>query len=86
MTFPKSKIIKRTTNQMIGSPLFVFKSHFLICPHHMISSVAQPTCANRPPPYENTAIGVWKPRNALMDAAILPNVRMVGFPRTERAR
>ena len=36
--------------------------------------------------YENTAMGVWKPRKALMDAAILPNVRIVGLPRTERAR
>ena len=85
MTFPKSRIIKRTTDQMIGRPLFVFKSHFLICPHHMISSAAHPPYVH-PIFYENTAMGVWYPRNALMDAAILPNVRMVGFPRTERAR
>ena len=36
--------------------------------------------------YENTDMGVWKPRKALMDAAILPNVRMVGLPRTDKAR
>ena len=36
--------------------------------------------------HENTDIGVWKPRNALIDAAILPKVLSVGLPRDESVR